>query len=313
MRKLIFREPTFVCEVARAGQPSKRLEYGASQDEVRTRLEQRGYTVASIKPYQFTKWRTLAEKNLKGFSPATKPYTFNADVWTEIKQFLYALSNDLCGYCESEVFTTAHGAVEHYRPKSAVEGDPKHPGYYWLAYDIDNYIPTCDRCNTGKGKRNQFPVKGKRIRKPKDSLKKEKPLLLHPFKHDPRKHLRFLAGSPDGKLAAGFVDGVDVIGQTSIRVYQLNREHLAVARQKAVESLRLELNQAAQDLAKSQRLIAQIVEGNRPYASTCLAVVTAWLNEQQAAIDSLRQKTGQSVPIASRQARKPTGRRRSSR
>jgi hypothetical protein len=281
LRKLTFREPSFVCEVERAGSRSTRLEYGDTKQQVRQRLLDRNYIVHTVKEYKFTTWRALAEKTRKTFT-LNKPYTFKKEVWTAVKQYLYALSNDLCGYCEALVFVTNDGEVEHYRPKSAVDGDGTHPGYYWLAYDFDNYVPTCHKCNTGKGKRNQFPIKGKRVRKPGGKLALERPLLLHPFKHNPADHLNFLVPSADGKFSFGCVAGRDEIGKTSVQVYQLNREHLTVDRQQALETLRVELLQSWWDAAKRARLIEQITSGNRPYASTCLAYLQVWLDEQRA-------------------------------
>lgn len=289
MRQLVFNEPNYSVEVERAGARSTRIEYAPTEAALRKWLEDRQYTIISIAPYKFREWRTLAAARRKKFSPATKPYVFDAEIWTAVKQYLYSLSNDLCGYCETKVFPGNYGAVEHYRPKSAVSDDPKHPGYYWLAYDIENYVPTCQKCNTGKGKKNQFPIKGKRAGSPKASLASEKPLLLHPFRGNPAKHLKFLAASKDAKFAEGFIAGVDAIGKTSVEVYQLNREDLAVDRQKAIDSVRLLLNSSAQNPEQRGRLIAEIAEGRREYASTCMAVLTAWLDEQQATIDRERQ------------------------
>ncbi len=41
--------------------------------------------------------------------------------------------------------------VEHYRPKNAV-ADTEHEGYWWLAMDWTNLLPSCIDCNR---KRNQ--------------------------------------------------------------------------------------------------------------------------------------------------------------
>ncbi|MEF9674035.1 hypothetical protein QNM99_25505 [Pseudomonas sp. PCH446] len=37
--------------------------------------------------------------------------------------------------------------VEHYRPKGAVSEDASHPGYWWVAMDWDNLLPSCIDCN----------------------------------------------------------------------------------------------------------------------------------------------------------------------
>ena len=74
-----------------------------------------------------------------------------------------------CVYCEGKFGLVTYGDLDHYRPKQQIkQGSGKvvqikirgheipHPGYFWLAYDYRNLLPTCDRCNrTSKGSR--FP------------------------------------------------------------------------------------------------------------------------------------------------------------
>src|SRR6185295_18181901 len=77
-----------------------------------------------------------------------------------------------CVYCETNITDFQHGDIEHFRPKKGVtdEGDQpvvipmadgknmEHPGYYWLAYQWTNLLPSCITCNQpgeeGIGKRN---------------------------------------------------------------------------------------------------------------------------------------------------------------
>ncbi len=76
-----------------------------------------------------------------------------------------------CAYCEGAL-ELIDGDVDHFRPKGAVsdqhgkpitiDGDEfrEHQGYYWLAYDWRNLLPSCKTCNQiYKG--SQFPVEGK--------------------------------------------------------------------------------------------------------------------------------------------------------
>ena len=51
----------------------------------------------------------------------------------------------------------AYGDVEHYRPKSI---------YWWLAYNYDNYLVSCQLCNQ-KFKKAKFPVRNNRLRAPR--------------------------------------------------------------------------------------------------------------------------------------------------
>ncbi len=58
---------------------------------------------------------------------------------------------DKCCFCESKVAHIDAGDVEHYRPKGEskqTESDPVNKlGYYWLAYEWDNLLIACQRCN----------------------------------------------------------------------------------------------------------------------------------------------------------------------
>ena len=57
----------------------------------------------------------------------------------------------LCLRCHND-----RGDVEHFRPKSAVLDDPLHGGYWWLAYDFQNYLLSCSLCNRVRKKTRFF-------------------------------------------------------------------------------------------------------------------------------------------------------------
>ena len=135
--------------------------------------------------------------------------------------FLLKLFNDKCAYCESVISNTQPGDVEHYRPKGRLKdldgkivkvkvGDKEleHPGYWWLAYEWKNLLPSCIDCNRRRnhgedevaaGKADLFPIAGKRASSPDDPLNDEKALLLNPTDDDfdPVKHFDL---QPDGKI-----------------------------------------------------------------------------------------------------------------
>jgi len=111
-----------------------------------------------------------------------------------------------CAYCEGPIKT--HDDLDHFRPirKVTDENDKvikirdkrgrliEHPGYYWLAYDWKNLLPSCKECNspstqkgTPIGKRNRFPVAGNHECNPNDR-KKGKALLVHPVFDRPKVH-----------------------------------------------------------------------------------------------------------------------------
>jgi len=156
--------------------------------------------------------------------------------------YLLALTHGKCAYCESDIRTTHPGDVEHYRPKGGVrdasgktvkikDGNAEidHKGYWWLAYEWENLLPSCIDCNRLRkheaekgGKGEVFPVRGFRaVNRGEES--KEEPLLLNPTLKDPSEHLEFLE---DGKIKPK-----TDIGEESCKILGLNiRESLVRAR-----------------------------------------------------------------------------------
>jgi len=178
--------------------------------------------------------------------------TYKAKLYKKMRQVIFDGFYGKCAYCEAKFILTETGDVEHYRPKGAITDEldqrimitgrgkrrKPHPGYYWLAYDWKNLLPSCSLCNRPSrprgglriGKGTRFPVlpsstlKYGHARGP-DDLAKELPVFIHPVLEDPHKHIRFDAETgllidktPRGKLC------IDLLG--------LNREGLAKERRK---------------------------------------------------------------------------------
>jgi len=167
----------------------------------------------------------------------------------EIDESLYKATSDLlfngyfqkCYFCEAALGVQYKGDVEHFRPKGGVRdannkevyvGTRKHPGYYWLAYDISNLMPACSYCNVYKrkigGKGTRFPVMGFRASRPGQE-KKEKPVLIHP-RENPGKHI-------DINLETGVFFHKTERGKQCIDLLGLNRERLVEKRREAYRSL----------------------------------------------------------------------------
>lgn len=148
-----------------------------------------------------------------------------------------------CVYCEQKIEGDQHGDIEHFRPKARVtdendqpvmiehEGERKpHPGYYWLAYEWTNLVPSCVRCNqasigdTGNkiGKRNRFPVQGEYALAPGQE-NDEEPLLLNPLFDDPNQHMRLIRDT-------GVLEPVTERGRTCIEIFGLNDRGLPADR-----------------------------------------------------------------------------------
>lgn len=84
------------------------------------------------------------------------PMKFVSSKWKSAKAKVRADSAKKCAYCEAPTSVVAHGDVEHFRPKAL---------YWWLAYDFDNYLFSCQICNQIY-KSDDFPVQGARLAAP---------------------------------------------------------------------------------------------------------------------------------------------------
>ena len=139
-----------------------------------------------------------------------------------------------CCYCESEYQPASWGAVEHFRPKGAVQqergGARKYPGYYWLAYRWENLLVTCASCNTSKGAIFPLSDPEARARSHHDDLDEERPLLVDPANEEPRQHIRF-RGSASEPLTKR--------GRETIRVLGLNKSNLEEDRRKWLNILKI--------------------------------------------------------------------------
>jgi len=186
----------------------------------------------------------------------------------DVKDRLNELFHGKCAYCESSYAETAPVDIEPFRPKGAVlnnQGDLIKPGYYWLASEWDNLLPSCIDCNRGRthehadgdpllsGKANHFPVSAD-IRTSDRMLPGieagEKRLLLHPCRDRPERHLRYrehvlgLEVFPVKKAT-----GPSRKGEESIRIYGLNRQELIQARGALNKRIRLQAKIANETLA----------------------------------------------------------------
>jgi 5-methylcytosine-specific restriction endonuclease McrA len=173
-----------------------------------------------------------------------EPITLKQQLWAELKAWLLGnVFHGKCAYCEAPISGSFFGEGEHYRPKSKVTilnlgkkvavtvGKSTHPGYFWLVYDWKNLVPACQECNNRKS--DLFPTAREHVGVPSPSFDQldqdEEPLLLHPYRDDPRKHLVF---GINGVIAA--VDD-NPSGSTTIKVFGLDREGLAERRKKRQE------------------------------------------------------------------------------
>lgn len=143
-----------------------------------------------------------------------------------IKNRLKVIFKCKCAFCETNTHAGAHKDVEHFRFKNH---------YYWLGYEWSNLLLSCQICNRDF-KNTNFPLEdeSKKVTSHpvnkfceldreacyilSESLKEEKPLLLHPAIDNPKEHIQFL---PNGS-----VKGISPKGIKSVEIYGLERDQL---------------------------------------------------------------------------------------
>ena len=108
------------------------------------------------------KERKKALAHYKNADSSTKAYPFKAYKGDDVKLALDRLFHGKCAYCEAVYASVQPMDVEHWRPKGEIKfidenGTKKSlkPGYYWLAAEWSNLLPSCIDCNR---QRNQYDI-----------------------------------------------------------------------------------------------------------------------------------------------------------
>ncbi len=256
----------------------QRLELAQTADELRARLEDQALEVNKVEAYDFNTWLAAARQATQDACAAIESgqkYSFKENIWGGLRDYLFRLFDGKCAYCEGKRGGVTPGSVEHYRPKGRVIGADNHPGYYWLAYEVTNYLPGCTTCN-GK-KSNHFPLKNedKRVRMPTDSLEEEIPLLINPYKlllTD--RHFSFSILWEQGeefKAKLVMAKAHSPEGATTIEFLDLNREDLRTARAEVLNQVMLAIKE--EFLRREKRVLKELQEGRREFSRACLAGV----------------------------------------
>jgi uncharacterized protein (TIGR02646 family) len=116
----------------------------------------------------------------------------NSKVWGELKEWLLSLSHQKCWFSEAKDCFN-HWDVEHYRPKkSAKDADgTEHEGYWWLAFNWQNFRICGNAGNRKKGTYFPLKEKEKRATLQNPDLRLETPQLLDPIDDDDPSLLSF--------------------------------------------------------------------------------------------------------------------------
>lgn len=171
------------------------------------------------------------------------PFAFSAYRADEVKEALERMFHGKCAYCEARYAGTQPMDVEHWRPKGkVVDGGTEYGGYYWLASEWTNLLPSCVDCNRQRtqtiapdgvkrsvGKAMSFPLEeGSPRATRRGETEREKPLLLDPCNDRPEEYLEFVADGvvrPRGGTARAKA-------RASIDTYALNRSGLVEERRR---------------------------------------------------------------------------------
>jgi len=113
----------------------------------------------------------------------------NRTHWREqgLLEFLKDLSHGKCWYTEA-YFSAEYPHIEHFRPKNCARNEHWercHDGYWWLAFDIENYRLSKPMPNIRKG--TYFPLRerSQAVCEPDRALSRETPMLIDPTdQHD---------------------------------------------------------------------------------------------------------------------------------
>jgi len=170
---------------------------------------------------------TIEQKVAIGAKPIS--VDFPSHWLPEPRKLLWEHQNHKCCYCERERDEKRESDLEHFRPKAGLQEDPVHYGYWWLAYDWDNYLFSCKACNQ-EHKKNQFPLLdgGIRAMGPADNLLSENPILINPFDDNPEQFIGFDWEDSNGFFVKATATATDANerGKKTILIVGLNRKGL---------------------------------------------------------------------------------------
>ncbi|MFB9080584.1 AAA family ATPase [Flavobacterium procerum] len=214
------------------------------------------------------------------YSTSQARIKYNTQLLSPLRKILVDIVHNKCAYCETKTGIASSMQIDHFRPKNGAVGldkeySPDH--YFWLAYDWENLIPSCQICSVNK--RNIFPIEEHFERVPimtkGELLREERALLIDPFFDNPSEYLHF---SEDG-----YVMGINHKGKITIQVLNLNRKPLVEARRNAARELTNEMNNfdvMTQNLKKEFLLKTKEIfseYSKYEYSAVLRTVLSRWL------------------------------------
>jgi 5-methylcytosine-specific restriction endonuclease McrA len=239
-----------------------------------------------------TKIATLSDKERSDFIDNKK----NQKLWTSISPALWLLGHMKCWYSEAEI-SEGEGHVDHFRPKKAVHGlkGQKHSGYWWRAFDWNNYRLAHSICNVRRkdyltdmasGKGAYFPLKDGTVRA--SCLKEEineTPVLLDPVVASDCKLIAFDSydGAAIPRYSATDDEWLHFRADQSINYYHLNdgkwntnRKDLMDGISRLCEVLIAAESAENKDPILCENLMNELtnyISPHQPFSAACLQVI----------------------------------------
>lgn len=253
------------------------------------------------------RWLERADERTEGFRAARR-YDESSGMWSEIKEAYMRLQGFKCGFCERRLEKSQYGNiehdVEHFRPKAKVKtwpgdsdraergidfdfplGENADPGYYLLAYELENYLISCKTCNS-RLKANFFPVAEARIvdRDRSRDLNDEKAYLIYPIgarDTDPEKLITFRGILPIPVATRGHSR---LRAEVTIRFFELDtREVLLEERAETILQLHVAMSAVGHpDPLTSQAAsstVDRMVGRHSPHSNCARAFHDLWLSD----------------------------------
>jgi uncharacterized protein (TIGR02646 family) len=136
---------------------------------------------------EFQKWEVKASKiteelhNAPNMATRKEIIDKNQHLWGELKDWLLSLSDQKCWFSEAKD-CFSHWDVEHFRPKKSAKDEDGnvYDGYWWLAFDWQNFRICGNAGNRKKGTYFPLQFEVNRVGIPTNDLRLENPLLLDP-------------------------------------------------------------------------------------------------------------------------------------
>lgn len=234
----------------------------------------------------------------------------NQTQWKLVKPLLAGLFNHKCWYTEAPQQGTDVD-IDHYRPKKRVQetikGGHPHSGYWWLAFNLENYRYSCIVANRRRtdvesgitgGKADHFPLTDEATRAytPACDMEIEQPLLLDPLKATDVQLLTFKA---DGEAMPRYSEGAYprrfLRADKSIELYNLNHSDFVRFRLKLRDDIdtditsakryfkKLETGDADNDHAYEEAILRlrKVRSIESPFSSFCVSYLDTFKHKSE--------------------------------